>query len=56
VGTAGYKGYQTVAVGLSARAQSLKVKIGAGVSSATTIIGAGAAYQWQGIDLDAPMA
>jgi trimeric autotransporter adhesin len=47
VGTAGYKGYQAVAVGFSARVtQSLKVKIGAGVSSATTTVGAGAAYQW----------
>ncbi|MFM0729827.1 YadA-like family protein [Paraburkholderia sediminicola] len=47
VGTAGYKGYQAVAVGLSARVtQSVKVKLGAGVSSATTTVGAGAAYQW----------
>ncbi|MFL9920162.1 YadA-like family protein [Paraburkholderia fungorum] len=47
VGTAGYKGYQAVAVGLSARVtQSLKVKLGAGISSATTTVGAGAAYQW----------
>jgi autotransporter adhesin len=47
VGTAGYKGYQAVAVGLSARVtQSLKVKIGAGISSAATTVGAGAAYQW----------
>lgn len=47
VGTSGYKGYQAVAVGLSARVtQSLKVKLGAGISSATTTVGAGAAYQW----------
>jgi autotransporter adhesin len=47
VGTAGYKGYQATAVGLSARVtQNLKVKIGAGISSATTTVGAGAAYQW----------
>ncbi|NPT55929.1 hemagglutinin [Paraburkholderia sp. 5N] len=47
VGTAGYKGYQAVAVGLSARVtQSLKVKLGAGISSAATTVGAGAAYQW----------
>jgi autotransporter adhesin len=47
VGTAGYKGYQAVAVGLSARVtQNLKVKLGAGISSATTTVGAGAAYQW----------
>jgi autotransporter adhesin len=47
VGTAGYKGYQAVAVGLSARVtQSLKVKVGAGISAATTTVGAGAAYQW----------
>ncbi|RKE39819.1 trimeric autotransporter adhesin [Paraburkholderia sp. BL23I1N1] len=47
VGTAGYKGYQAVAVGLSARVtQSIKVKLGAGISSATTTVGAGAAYQW----------
>jgi autotransporter adhesin len=47
VGTSGYKGYQAVAVGLSARVtQSLKVKLGAGISSAATTVGAGAAYQW----------
>ncbi len=47
VGTAGYKGYQAVAVGLSARVtQNLKVKIGAGASSATTTVAAGGAYQW----------
>jgi autotransporter adhesin len=47
VGTAGYKGYQAVAVGLSARVtQNLKVKLGAGISAATTTVGAGAAYQW----------
>jgi autotransporter adhesin len=47
VGTAGYKGYQAVAVGLSARVtQNLKVKLGAGISSATTAVTAGAAYQW----------
>jgi len=47
VGTAGYKGDQAVAVGLSARVtQSLKVKLGAGISSATTAVTAGAAYQW----------
>jgi autotransporter adhesin len=47
VGTAGYKGYQAVAVGVSARVtQNLKVKLGAGISSATTTVGAGAAYQW----------
>jgi autotransporter adhesin len=47
VATAGYKGYQAVAVGFSARVtQSLKVKIGAGISAATTTVGAGAAYQW----------
>jgi hypothetical protein len=39
--------YQAVAVGLSARVtQSQKVKIRAGVSSAATTVGAGAAYQW----------
>ena len=47
VGTAGYKGYQAVAVGLSARVtQSFKVKLGAGISSAATTVTAGAAYQW----------
>jgi autotransporter adhesin len=47
VATAGYKGYQAVAVALSARVTSnLKVKVGAGVSSATTTVGAGASYQW----------
>jgi autotransporter adhesin len=47
VATAGYKGYQAVAVGFSARVTpSLKVKIGAGISAATTTVGAGAAYQW----------
>ncbi|HEY4295137.1 MAG TPA: YadA-like family protein, partial [Paraburkholderia sp.] len=47
VATAGYKGYQAVAVALSARVTSnLKIKVGAGISSATTTVGAGAAYQW----------
>lgn len=47
VGTAGYQGYQAVAVGLSARiAQNFKVKLSAGISSAATSVGAGAAYQW----------
>jgi autotransporter adhesin len=47
VATAGYKGYQAVAVALSARVtQNLKVKVGAGISSATTTVGAGAAYEW----------
>jgi trimeric autotransporter adhesin len=47
VATAGYKGYQAVAVGFSARVTpSLKVKLGAGISAATTTVGAGAAYQW----------
>jgi len=47
VGTAGYMGYQAVAVGLSARvAQNFKVKLSAGISSVTTAVGAGAAYQW----------
>ncbi|CAH2933977.1 MAG: surface protein [uncultured Paraburkholderia sp.] len=47
VGTAGYMGYQAVAVGLSARvAQNFKVKLSAGISSVTTSVGAGAAYQW----------
>jgi autotransporter adhesin len=47
VGTAGYLGYQAVAVGLSARvAQNFKVKLSAGISSVTTAVGAGAAYQW----------
>jgi trimeric autotransporter adhesin len=40
-------GYQAVAVGLSARvAQNFKVKLSAGISSVTTAVGAGAAYQW----------
>ncbi|MDE1179755.1 YadA-like family protein [Paraburkholderia sp.] len=47
VGTAGYKGYQAVAVGVSGRiTQSLKVRVGAGVSSAATSVGGGAMYQW----------
>lgn len=47
VATAGYKGYQAMAVALSARVTpNLKVKVGAGISSATTTVGAGAAYQW----------
>lgn len=47
VATAGYKGYQAMAVALSARVTSnLKVKVGAGISSATTTVGAGASYQW----------
>ncbi|CAN7475018.1 YadA-like family protein [Caballeronia sp. LjRoot29] len=41
--------YQAVAVAPSARVtQSLKFKISAGVSSAITTVGAGAAYQRQG--------
>ncbi|WP_374954932.1 YadA family autotransporter adhesin [Paraburkholderia sp. BL21I4N1] len=47
VGTANYKGYQATALGASARiTQNLKVKIGAGISSGGTTIGAGASYQW----------
>ncbi|SAK95881.1 putative trimeric autoransporter, BpaB [Caballeronia ptereochthonis] len=47
VGTANYKGYQATALGASARiTQNLKLKIGAGYSSAGTTVGAGASYQW----------
>ncbi|MDR5879093.1 YadA-like family protein, partial [Caballeronia sp. LZ032] len=47
VGTANYKGYQAAALGASARiTQNIKVKIGAGVSSAGTAVGGGASYQW----------
>jgi autotransporter adhesin len=47
VGTANYKGYQATALGASARiTQNLKVKIGAGISSGGTTVGAGASYQW----------
>jgi trimeric autotransporter adhesin len=47
VGTANYKGYQATALGATARiTQNLKVKIGAGYSSAGTTVGAGASYQW----------
>jgi trimeric autotransporter adhesin len=47
VGTANYKGYQAAALGASARlTQNIKLKIGAGVSSAGTAVGAGASYQW----------
>ncbi len=44
--TATQPGYQVVAVDPSARVmQDLKFKIGAGVSSVITTVGAGAAYQ-----------
>jgi trimeric autotransporter adhesin len=47
VGTANYKGYQATALGASARiTQNLKLKVGAGYSSAGTTVGAGASYQW----------
>ncbi|MCP2085632.1 UNVERIFIED_ORG: autotransporter adhesin [Paraburkholderia sediminicola] len=47
VGTGNYKGYQAVSLGMSARiTQNLKIKAGAGMSSADTTYGVGAAYQW----------
>ncbi|WP_179095539.1 YadA family autotransporter adhesin, partial [Burkholderia pseudomallei] len=47
VGTGGYLGYQAVAVGASARlGQNLKVRVGAGISAASTTWGAGASYSW----------
>ncbi|MFM0269621.1 YadA-like family protein [Paraburkholderia aspalathi] len=47
VGTGNYKGYQAVSLGMSARiTQNLKIKAGAGISSADTTYGVGAAYQW----------
>ena len=47
IGGGTYKGYQAAALGVSARiTQNLKVKAGAGVSSADTTYGVGAAYQW----------
>lgn len=45
--TNSFVAYQAAAVGASARiTQNLKVKIGAGISSAGTSVGAGASYQW----------
>ncbi|MFP6562711.1 YadA family autotransporter adhesin [Paraburkholderia sp. B3] len=47
VGTGSYRGYQATAIGASARiTQNLKVKLGAGFSSAGTTVGGGASYQW----------
>ncbi|SIO23032.1 Head domain of trimeric autotransporter adhesin [Burkholderia sp. GAS332] len=47
IGTGNYKGYQAVSLGMSARiTQNLKIKAGAGMSSADTTYGVGAAYQW----------
>jgi autotransporter adhesin len=48
VGTAGYQGYQAVAIGFSARiTDNLKIKAGAAMSGAGgNSVGAGASYQW----------
>jgi len=47
IGTAGYRGYQAVAIGGSARiSESIKVKAGFGTSAAGTTVGVGAAMQW----------
>ncbi|WP_241016172.1 YadA-like family protein [Paraburkholderia sp. Ac-20336] len=47
VGTAGYRGYQAVAIGGTARiSESIKVKAGFGTSAAGTTVGVGAAMQW----------
>ncbi|ARL38810.1 hypothetical protein BOC49_21355 (plasmid) [Burkholderia pseudomallei] len=47
MGSANYKGYQAVALGLTARVtQNLKVRAGASMASAGTTWGVGVAYQW----------
>jgi autotransporter adhesin len=47
IGTAGYQGYQAVAVGASARlAENIKARLGVSTSSAGTVYGVGASMQW----------
>ncbi|WP_249185784.1 YadA family autotransporter adhesin [Burkholderia ambifaria] len=47
VGMGSYLGYQAVALGASVRiGENLKVRAGAGISSASTTWGAGASYSW----------
>ncbi|AOJ73554.1 hypothetical protein WS78_32490 (plasmid) [Burkholderia savannae] len=47
IGGATYRGYQAVAMGGEARiTANLKMKIGVGISSGGTTVGAGASYQW----------
>ncbi|KKI35137.1 autotransporter adhesin [Burkholderia vietnamiensis] len=47
IATAGYQGYQAMAIGFSARvAKNIKVKGGVGVSAAGSTYGVGVSYQW----------
>jgi autotransporter adhesin len=47
IGTAGYRGYQAVAIGGTARlTENIKLKAGVGTSSGGTVAGVGAAMQW----------
>jgi autotransporter adhesin len=47
IGTAGFRGYQAVAIGGTARlAENLKMKAGVGMSPGGTTVGVGAAMQW----------
>jgi len=47
IGTAGFRGYQAVAIGGTARVtENIKVKAGIGMSSAGDTVGVGAAMQW----------
>jgi autotransporter adhesin len=47
IGTAGFRGYQAVAIGGTARlTENLKMKAGVGMSPGGTTVGVGAAMQW----------
>jgi autotransporter adhesin len=47
IGTAGYRGYQAVAIGASARiTQNIKMKAGVGIAPGGDAVGVGASMQW----------
>jgi autotransporter adhesin len=47
IGTAGYRGYQAVAIGASARiTQNIKMKAGVGIAPGGDTVGVGASMQW----------
>ncbi|MFM0306008.1 YadA family autotransporter adhesin, partial [Paraburkholderia sediminicola] len=47
IGTAGYRGYQAVAIGASARiTENIKMKAGVGIAPGGSTVGVGAAMQW----------
>jgi autotransporter adhesin len=47
IGTAGYRGYQAVAIGGTARVtENFKIKAGVGTSPGGTTVGVGASMQW----------